>query len=89
MDLGTYRYGCIAGRRPRRSILGGAERATRRRSAVGSSFGQRQVLCGERHAVDEDQWQTITVNERRVSIALGDGDDVLPRRPTSAICAVV
>jgi hypothetical protein len=33
--------------------------------------------------------ETITVNERRVSIALGDGDDVLPRRPTSAICAVV
>src|SRR5712692_8774254 len=30
MDLGTYRYGCSAGRRPRRSILGGADRATRR-----------------------------------------------------------
>ena len=33
--------------------------------------------------------ETITVNERRDSIALGDGDDVLPRRPTSTIGAVV
>ena len=51
MDLGTHRCGCSAGRRPRRSIIGRADRTTRRSVSCWIEFWPTTGGGGRKHGV--------------------------------------